>query len=156
MTAVLYFVDIYFVLVKAYTPSKAGIQLLYYTPGIGSKHSSPLLKSQSPNLTSWGLPRNVHVQHLPPPNLPSPLPRQHYRSNRHQCPRLRPTRRPHPNHLRHDGPYRLWHRSPLHAHVSPRHRFLPQQYRLSNLNDVIRCPFRWCHIHDAHGYSFQQ
>jgi hypothetical protein len=35
MVAVLYFVDIYFVLVKAYTPSKAGIQLLYYTPGIG-------------------------------------------------------------------------------------------------------------------------
>lgn len=36
MTAVLYFVDIYFTLVKAYTPSDAGIQLLYYTPGIGT------------------------------------------------------------------------------------------------------------------------
>jgi MFS family permease len=35
MVAVLYFVDIYFVLVKSYTPSKAGIQLLYYTPGLG-------------------------------------------------------------------------------------------------------------------------
>lgn len=36
MIAVLYFVDIYFTLVKAYTPSQAGIQLLYYTPGIGT------------------------------------------------------------------------------------------------------------------------
>jgi hypothetical protein len=35
MVSVLYFVDIYFVFVKAYSPSKAGIQLLYYTPGIG-------------------------------------------------------------------------------------------------------------------------
>jgi MFS family permease len=35
MTAVLYFVDIYFTLVKAYTASQAGMQLLYYTPGIG-------------------------------------------------------------------------------------------------------------------------
>ncbi|KAF4621880.1 hypothetical protein G7Y89_g14463 [Cudoniella acicularis] len=35
MTAVLYFVDTYFVWVEGYTASKAGIQLLYYTPGIG-------------------------------------------------------------------------------------------------------------------------
>lgn len=35
MIAVLYFVDIYFTFVKLYTPSQAGIQLLYYTPGIG-------------------------------------------------------------------------------------------------------------------------
>ncbi|KUJ08500.1 MFS general substrate transporter [Mollisia scopiformis] len=35
MIAVLYFVDIYFTFVKLYTPSKAGVQLLYYTPGIG-------------------------------------------------------------------------------------------------------------------------
>lgn len=37
MVAVLYYVDIYLVLVKAFSPSKAGVQLLYYTPGIGSK-----------------------------------------------------------------------------------------------------------------------
>jgi hypothetical protein len=41
MIAVLYFVDIYFTLVKAYTPSQAGIQLLYYTPGIGGKITPP-------------------------------------------------------------------------------------------------------------------
>jgi len=35
MTAVLYFVNIYFVFVKCYRPSDAGIQLLFYTPGIG-------------------------------------------------------------------------------------------------------------------------
>jgi hypothetical protein len=35
MTAVLYFVNIYFVFVKGYRPSDAGIQLLFYTPGIG-------------------------------------------------------------------------------------------------------------------------
>jgi hypothetical protein len=37
MIAVLYFVDIYFTLAKAYTPSQAGIQLLYYTPGLGGE-----------------------------------------------------------------------------------------------------------------------
>jgi hypothetical protein len=35
MTAVLYFVNIYFVFVKGYRPSDAGVQLLFYTPGIG-------------------------------------------------------------------------------------------------------------------------
>ncbi|RFU32690.1 hypothetical protein B7463_g3645, partial [Scytalidium lignicola] len=34
-TGVLYFVDIYFTLAKGFSPSKAGIQLLFYTPGIG-------------------------------------------------------------------------------------------------------------------------
>jgi hypothetical protein len=43
MTAVLYYVDIYLVLVKAFTPSYAGIQLLFYTPGIGGE--SPQLSS---------------------------------------------------------------------------------------------------------------
>jgi hypothetical protein len=37
MTAVLYYVDIYLVLAKGYEASDAGIQLLYYTPGIGGK-----------------------------------------------------------------------------------------------------------------------
>jgi len=37
ITAVLYFTDFYYVTVKGYSPSYAGIQLLYYTPGIGSK-----------------------------------------------------------------------------------------------------------------------
>jgi hypothetical protein len=32
---VLYFVSVYFTMVKQYTPSDAGVQLLYYTPGIG-------------------------------------------------------------------------------------------------------------------------
>ncbi|KAH8820521.1 hypothetical protein F5884DRAFT_52681 [Xylogone sp. PMI_703] len=36
MTGVLYFVDIYFTLAKGFSPSKAGLQLLYYTPGIGA------------------------------------------------------------------------------------------------------------------------
>jgi hypothetical protein len=35
MIAVLYFVDIYFTLVKSYSPSEAGTKLLYYVPGIG-------------------------------------------------------------------------------------------------------------------------
>jgi hypothetical protein len=35
MSAVLYFVNIYFVFVKGYRPSDAGVQLLFYTPGIG-------------------------------------------------------------------------------------------------------------------------
>ncbi|RDW83052.1 MFS general substrate transporter-15 [Coleophoma crateriformis] len=36
MIAVLYFVDFYFTLVKGFTASKAGTQLLYYTPGLGA------------------------------------------------------------------------------------------------------------------------
>lgn len=65
MTAVLYFVDIYFVLVRSYGPSKAGIQLLYYTPGIGlgvyrnpsissaqNKHGANSRQSQCTSVTS--------------------------------------------------------------------------------------------------------
>ncbi|KAK7744101.1 hypothetical protein SLS53_003622 [Cytospora paraplurivora] len=35
MYSVLYFVDLYFTLILGYSSSKAGVQLLYYTPGIG-------------------------------------------------------------------------------------------------------------------------
>lgn len=35
MYSVLYFVDLYFTLILGYSASKAGVQLLYYTPGIG-------------------------------------------------------------------------------------------------------------------------
>ncbi|RDL38545.1 uncharacterized protein BP5553_02885 [Venustampulla echinocandica] len=35
MTSVLYFVDIYFTMAKGYTASQAGVQLLFYTPGLG-------------------------------------------------------------------------------------------------------------------------
>lgn len=35
MTAVFYFVNIYFTIVKGNTASKAGVQLLFYTPGLG-------------------------------------------------------------------------------------------------------------------------
>lgn len=35
MYSIFYFIGIYFTLVKAYPPSKSGIQLLYYLPGIG-------------------------------------------------------------------------------------------------------------------------
>jgi hypothetical protein len=34
---VLYFTDFYYINVKGYSTSVAGLQLLYYTPGIGSK-----------------------------------------------------------------------------------------------------------------------
>lgn len=39
MYSVLYFVNIYFTMVKQYTSSDAGVQLLYYTPGLGGKQS---------------------------------------------------------------------------------------------------------------------
>lgn len=48
MTAVLYFTDFYFVTAKGNSPSNAGIQLLYYTPGIGSKY---ILMSQITGIT---------------------------------------------------------------------------------------------------------
>lgn len=37
MYAVFYFADFYFVLVKQYTSENAGVQLLYYTPGLGGE-----------------------------------------------------------------------------------------------------------------------
>ncbi|KAI5864263.1 MFS general substrate transporter [Durotheca rogersii] len=36
MYSVLYFVDLYFTIVKGYHSDKAGVQLLYYTPGLGA------------------------------------------------------------------------------------------------------------------------
>ncbi|KAI1381540.1 MFS general substrate transporter [Hypoxylon crocopeplum] len=36
MYSVLYFVDIYFTIVKGYMSDKAGVQLLFYTPGLGT------------------------------------------------------------------------------------------------------------------------
>ena len=35
LTGVLYFVDLYFVLVRSEKPSQAGLQLIYYMPGAG-------------------------------------------------------------------------------------------------------------------------
>jgi hypothetical protein len=35
MYSVFYYIGIYFTLVEAYPASKAGVQLLYYIPGIG-------------------------------------------------------------------------------------------------------------------------
>jgi hypothetical protein len=40
ITAVLYFTDFYYINVKGYATDIAGIQLLYYTPGIGSKEKA--------------------------------------------------------------------------------------------------------------------
>jgi hypothetical protein len=38
MYAVFYYIGVYFTLVEAYPSSKAGVQLLYYIPGLGGKH----------------------------------------------------------------------------------------------------------------------
>ena len=35
MYSIFYFVGIYFILVKGYSADKAGVQLIYYLPGIG-------------------------------------------------------------------------------------------------------------------------
>jgi len=84
ITAVLYFTDFYFVNAKLYRPSQAGLQLLYYTPGIGSKCA---LKAReiSADKASWRLQRNDNVQHLPTPNISTPIPRLDYRSDRNLC-----------------------------------------------------------------------
>lgn len=39
MYSVFYFVGIYFTMVEGYAASKAGVQLLYYIPGLGSQSS---------------------------------------------------------------------------------------------------------------------
>jgi len=41
MYAVYYFVDLYFALVKNYGPGHAGINLIYYMPGLAGQHSLP-------------------------------------------------------------------------------------------------------------------
>lgn len=46
MYAVFYFVDLFFVLVEQVGPSRAGLQLLFYTPGIGGKFSKSYRGSQ--------------------------------------------------------------------------------------------------------------
>jgi hypothetical protein len=41
MYAVFYFVDLYFALVKNYSPGHAGANLIYYLPGLAGQHSLP-------------------------------------------------------------------------------------------------------------------
>ena len=54
INAVLNFTDFYYVNAKGYKPSIAGIQLLYYTPGIGGK--TPPIYESSTDLNSRRLP----------------------------------------------------------------------------------------------------
>ncbi len=104
MTGVLYFVDIYFTLVKGYSASKAGIQLLYYTPGIGGGVYSmyrisifqilTLLKNcvntsmRSLEVILMLNSGHVHVQYISSTNILSTVPWQHCRSYRNYCPRV--------------------------------------------------------------------
>jgi hypothetical protein len=56
MYSVLYFADLYFTLVLGYDASKAGVQLLYYTPGIGiGVYSAMLMCNFWPLQTFWPL-----------------------------------------------------------------------------------------------------
>lgn len=43
MFAIIYFMDLYFTLVKGHSSSEAGISLLYYLPGLGGKFESPFV-----------------------------------------------------------------------------------------------------------------
>lgn len=47
-----YFVSVYFTIVEGYPPWKAGIQLLYYTPGLGCKCHPPNISAGMKNLLS--------------------------------------------------------------------------------------------------------
>ncbi|KAI2632382.1 MFS general substrate transporter [Hypoxylon sp. NC1633] len=56
MYSVLYFVDIYFTIVKGFMSDKAGVQLLYYTPGLGAGvYISLILCNSWPRQTFWPL-----------------------------------------------------------------------------------------------------
>ncbi|XXG97725.1 hypothetical protein Hte_004034 [Hypoxylon texense] len=56
MYSVLYFVDIYFTIVKGFTSDQAGVQLLYYTPGLGAGvYLSMLLCNAWPRQTFFPL-----------------------------------------------------------------------------------------------------
>lgn len=51
MYAVFYYIGVYFTLVEAYPSSKAGVQLLYYIPGLGGKHHLPTTRNLPSTLT---------------------------------------------------------------------------------------------------------
>ena len=54
--SVFYFIGIYFTLVEAYPASRAGVQLLYYVPGIGvGVYSAIFLCTVTPRQTFWPL-----------------------------------------------------------------------------------------------------
>ncbi|KZF21408.1 major facilitator superfamily transporter MFS-1 [Xylona heveae TC161] len=56
MYSVFYFIGIYFTLVEGYESSKAGVQLLYYIPGIGAgAYSAMFLCNIWPSQTFWPL-----------------------------------------------------------------------------------------------------
>jgi Fungal trichothecene efflux pump (TRI12) len=56
MYSVFYFIGIYFTLVEAYPASRAGVQLLYYIPGIGTGvYAAIFLCNVKPRQTFWPL-----------------------------------------------------------------------------------------------------
>lgn len=81
-----------------------------------SRHPTPLLHTWH---RCGSLHRNVHVQRLPTPNFPSPLPRLYHRSNWDLCSHMGAVPRPYRHCLRHDGSVRLRNR-----HATVRHQLL--------------------------------
>ena len=71
--SIFYFISIYYILVAGYSTSKAGLELLYYIPGLGGKTlANRDLQVTNRHAYSWCLPSNILLQRLPSPNLLSP------------------------------------------------------------------------------------
>jgi MFS family permease len=73
MYAVYYFAELYFVLVKNFSSSKAGVSLIMYMPGLGGK-LHPQLSYDAANLVgSWCVSCHFYVQYVATSNLLSYL-----------------------------------------------------------------------------------
>lgn len=98
MFSVLYFMDIYFSLVRGNSPSKAALSLLFYLPGLGGMFAFPLSTirlhngEKGPvtnivlNVDSWCLRRHVLLQRLAPPDASNSRVREHRLRRWHHSP----------------------------------------------------------------------
>lgn len=104
--AMFYFISVYFAIVEQYSASKAGLQLLFYLPGIGGM-SSPFhfpLSQLTWQHSSGCLLGNVPLQRQPPHHLPTSPPWPPSPPNIHRNPNLRPKNPQYTLGIRHDGP----------------------------------------------------
>lgn len=126
MYAIMYFLDLYFTLVKGQSASQGGINLLYFLPGLGGRFSErSLWNSTNRSLHSWCILCNVRNECLATPNTASAFVWQSNFSCWHHGAYMGSQCRADTCHLRHDGSHwlRCWY-----AHdsgISARHRFLP-------------------------------
>lgn len=158
MFAVLYFMDLYFTLVRGHSASSAGLALLYFLPGMGGELTPrlPITEGYADSNGSWRLLGHCPNQRLAPPDAAGVAAGQHHlRSWRHGAAVGVPSREHRP-HLRHDGTHWIRRRVEHQPGLAPRPGLLPRYDGPHHLPGLLRNTF-WRHRRiDHHVDRLQQ